>query len=160
MRNFFQKTKDKKKKKGLTYVEVMVALLFAGVALMSIASMVISSMNLRKESVDLQKAISLAVIEMDRLKSTEQTLSESGEFEAYPGFKYSFEIIEEEIDLFAVAEEGGALEISDEEEENREERKDSATGGIISTLHYQVIITYGDNKEYVLDYYKGKLPGM
>ncbi|MDH5720739.1 MAG: hypothetical protein OEZ13_09015 [Spirochaetia bacterium] len=147
------------KKKGITYVEVMMALLFAGISLTSIMSLVIMGMNLRKDSVDLQKAISLAVIEMDKLKSKDKALSESGEYEAFPGFKYSYEIKEEEVDLFAVAEEGGKLDELMPQDEKTEEREDSETGGIITVLHYQVTINYGDNKEYVLDYYKGNLPG-
>ncbi|MDH5716565.1 MAG: hypothetical protein OEZ22_02880 [Spirochaetia bacterium] len=169
------KIKIIKKLKGITLIEIMVALLFFAGVFTFIQYFLIGGIQARKEAGDLQKAVFLARESMNQLKAKRETFSEEGEFEAFPEYKYSNEITEEEIDLLDFA---GSL-MGEEDEETDEESNDtkekikelapsgdsenkdleSAPSIIFKVLHYKVTIIYGDNKEYTLDFYRGMGPG-
>ncbi len=146
--------------KGFTLIEIMVAIALFSAVFGSISYMVISAMSARKNAADLTRAVFLARQMMNTIKTRRDTASDQGDFQAFPGYKFKYEIKEIEVDLNKLADlTGGAIDNVEDDRtaflEERGQTQDTATGAIFKMLQYVVVVTYGNKDEYKLEYYRG-----
>ena len=115
---------------------------------------------------ELNKAIFLARQKMNEIKIKNSDTSEDGQFKAFPGYSFKYEIKTEEIDFSGAGKEDDA---DDEESESANSSTSSkareyleennlitetVTGQTFPMRKYLVTISYGDGKTYKLEYYR------
>lgn len=150
----------RKKLAGFTLIEILVSLGVLGTALGMILSLLTKGLSLRHETGDLTRAIFLAEEKMNEIKTLVKPDSQSGEFEAFSGYSFSYEIVEEELDLAKLAEELGAKERLEQSEAaryfRRQQGSDTATTGLaFKLLRYHVVVYFGAGQKYELNFYRG-----
>lgn len=135
--------KTTKNKNGFTLFEIFIALTLVTVFFSSIFALIQSSSHLQKEAEDLTIATHLARQIMETVKTESDETEQEYELEGFENFSANYSIKNEEYDLAKLA-------------ENSKEKVETVTGAIFELKHYQVVITYANNKKYVLDFYRGE----
>ena len=142
-------------RRGFTLIEIMMAMGLFGLVFGSIAYLLISAMNARRDAVVLSQSVLLAQKKMDEIKTILKEETEKGEIDGVSDYRFSYSIVEEEKNF--LEEVGGAgfledagIDLGDDESVPRE----FVTAGIIKVLHYQVVITHKSGLTYALDYYR------
>ena len=146
---------NRRLRRGFTLIEIMMAMGLFGLVFGSIAYLLISAMNARRDAVVLSQSVLLAQKKMDEIKTILKEETEKGEIDGVSDYRFSYSIVEEEKNF--LEEVGGAgfledagIELDDDESVPRE----FVTAGIIKVLHYQVVITHKSGLTYALDYYR------
>ena len=136
---------------GFTLVEIMIAMALFGITFGSIAYMIITSLNARHESEVLNRMVTLARTKMNEIKTKRETETEEGEFDAWPEYGYQYSILEIEVDLFRYKD---LIESPEDEFRETSDIQDTATGGIVKLLHYNVLVKHRSGDSYTLDFYR------
>lgn len=154
MISFFKKLKKKyaknskqvtsiEQKKGFTLFEIFIALALVSVFFSSVFALMSKTTRLQKEAEDLTVATHLAQQIMETIKNGTDESSQDFPLEGFPNFSASYSIEDGEYDLAKLAADAG-------------QDIETATGAILDLTHYQVVITYANNKTFVLDFYRGE----
>ena len=172
----FLKTKRIGIRKGISLIEVVLALAVACYIMTQTYMLIGKGVYLQKEAISLTNAVFLAKIKMAQIDSSPklETTSSNGEIPGYIGYRYEVEIKEKEIDLLELAEgkgkDKGVKDLPPEDmlgkdstgkfEELRKKRggaKGSNTGGTIKVFSIRVAISYpsgGSDKVYEVETFK------
>ncbi len=147
-------------KEGFTLIEIMVALGVLGAMMGMVLNVLMKGLSMRQDSADITRAVFLGEEKMNEIKGLMRPDSKKGEFEAFPGYYFEYEIKEEELDLAKMAEEFSAEErlAGSEEAKYLRERsggEKSTTGLAFKMLKYHVVIEYPYKKKYELTFYRG-----
>ena len=142
---------NKGNRSGFTLVEIMIAMALFSVTFGSIAYMVIASLNARHESEVLNRMVTLARAKMNEVKTKLGTETEEGTFDAWPEYSYQYSVLEIEVDLFRYKD---LIESPEDEFKKTSDIQDTATGGIVKLLHYNVLVKHKSGDSYALDFYR------
>ena len=153
--------KKDKSREGLTLVDMALAVMVAAVMTISVTNTVATGMRMQKEADRLTVAVALAQLKMSQLLSNPflKNDKKSGQFPKragiYAGYKWEWEVKEDEIDLAEVARTGeltGAAPVDDKLPtgvQNLAEDKSlgsggatTQTGGKINIVRIIVVINY------------------
>lgn len=135
--------KSIKNKSGFTLFEIFITLALVAVFFSSIFALIQLSYSLQKDAEDLTVATHLARQIMETVKNESDETEQEYELEGFENFSASYSIKDEEYDLAKLASASG-------------HEVDTVTGAIFGLKHYQVVITYANNKQFVLDFYRGE----
>ncbi|MES0489927.1 MAG: type II secretion system protein [Leptospirales bacterium] len=148
---------------GFSLIEVIVTIGFVSIFLTAIGSFLADASFNRKEAADLNRAMFLASQKMDEIKNLKEDASDAGDFEQFPGMRYEYEVINKKEDLVSFfsedREENEGSEKSDQISEFLEEQgrdRELSTGLEFAMRYFVVIIYYGHEKKYRLDYFRGE----
>ncbi len=140
---------------GISLIEILIAVSIFATVFGSIIYMITASINARYEAGKFKQTIILARQKMNDIRNTLEEKEEEGEYQAFPGFKFNYQIKQIEVDILAMAGEFGIFGEKVEEEISKVSDKDALeTGGLINLMHYVVKVNYRNNVQYTLDYYK------
>ena len=150
---------QKKIKSGFTLIEIMIAMALFGLVFGFISNMMVSALNARKDALITSRGVLLAERKMNEVKQIMKEDAKEDEFPDFPGYTYSYQIVEEELDLLRLLGQagdetkvgsltGGSNELSSNKP------KESVTGGIIKIRRYTVTINHISGYKLSLNYFR------
>lgn len=157
---FLKRYAQRKRRRGFTLVEVLMAMVLTASLSGLIISSVVNSMAMRQKALHLNRAITLAKKKMNEIKVLNKTDSGRGEFQGIPGYRFEYLIREQEIDLQKMADELGAgKEMANSAAakyfKERNASAKSTTGLTFKLMHFHVEVYWNQKDSYALDFYRG-----
>lgn len=151
-----KKNSKLKSKKGFTLIEIMISLA-VGVSLGAVTlGLFFHSLDLRHRADGILRASFVAENIMDAIKAKYQPETGEGVLPGFEQYKYNYVIEEVEVDLVKKAEEIMGTSFQADEETSQALDSMPGTGLIFKMLRYEVVVKYGDNQKYQLEFYRGQ----
>lgn len=156
----FRRQARRRRRYGFTLIEVLMAMMVTASITGLLVSGVVNAMAMRQKALSLGKAVNLAKKKMHEIKALNKTDSGQGEFAGMPGYRFTYTIREQELDLQKIADELGAgKEVANSAAakyfKERNSSAKSATGLTFKLLHFHVEVSWSSKDSYAIDFYRG-----
>jgi len=157
MKSFWKKIKEKNFKKGVSLIEVALALSVAATISMAVLGLISSAYRMQLKSQKLELASNLARAKMTQVLSmpTLEPTNQKGEIDIplYKGFEYELIIKEENVDIAKISQTGSlesAVNVDDQlptgvqnfKGQQKAGQNTTETGGLIPLYRIRIIITF------------------